>query len=171
MQKLSRKRLFSRIVGEYGHCSEVLYVTAKPHSSAADLRTGGHWFDPRLDQYSFPGLSDGLFSPILTVLSSCLENFVIFIKWLISHCNKIHSSLNAVRSFNNSYVGKQQVAWKEYRAEYWLKELQESTDRCNGHCNITEILLKMLNTCQSNQPVRNQRSYRGFIYSGNEPVK
>ena len=32
---------------------------AEPHSSVgsvADLRTGGHWFDPRLDQYSFRGL-------------------------------------------------------------------------------------------------------------------
>ena len=32
---------------------------AKPHSSAgsaADLRTGGHWFDPQLGQYSFGGL-------------------------------------------------------------------------------------------------------------------
>ena len=31
----------------------------EPHSSAgsiADLRTGGHWFDPRLGQYSFRGL-------------------------------------------------------------------------------------------------------------------
>ena len=32
---------------------------AEPHSSVcnfADLRTGGHWFNPRLDQYSFQGL-------------------------------------------------------------------------------------------------------------------
>ena len=32
---------------------------AEPHSSVsgvADLRTGGRWFDPRLDQYSFRGL-------------------------------------------------------------------------------------------------------------------
>ena len=35
-----------------------IYV-AEPHSSVssvADMRTGGHWFDPRLDQYSFRGL-------------------------------------------------------------------------------------------------------------------
>ena len=42
------------------------------------------------------------------------------------------------------------MAWKEYCAENWLKELQESMDRCSGHCDITGILLKMaLNTIQS----------------------
>ena len=40
-----------------------------------------------------------------------------------SHSNRIHSSLIAVRCFDNGYVGKQPVVWKEYRAEYWLKEL------------------------------------------------
>ena len=42
------------------------------------------------------------------------------------------SSLTAVRCFDNGYVGKQPVARKEYCAEYWLKELQESMDRCTG---------------------------------------
>ena len=66
-----------------------------------------------------------------------------------SRCDRIHSSLTAVRCFNNSYVGKQPVAWREYYAEYLLKELQEKTDRCTGHCNITEILLETaLNTVQ-----------------------
>ena len=47
-------------------------------------------------------------------------------------------------------MGKQQVAWKEYHAEYWLNELLESIDRCTGRSDITEILLKMdLNTLQS----------------------
>ena len=42
------------------------------------------------------------------------------------------------------------VAWKEYGVEYWLKEHWESMVRCTGHCNITEILLKMvLNSIQS----------------------
>ena len=50
---------------------------------------------------------------------------------------------------DNCYVGKQPVAWKEYCEEYWLKE-PESIDRCTGHHDITEILLKMaLNTIQS----------------------
>ena len=55
--------------------------------------------------------------------------------------------------FYNGYVGKQAVAWKEYCAEYWLKDLQESNmDRCTGHCDITEILLKMaLKAIQYNQ--------------------
>ena len=65
------------------------------------------------------------------------------------HCDRIHSSLTAVRCFDNSFVGKQPVAWKEYCAKYWLKELQESMDRCTGHCDVTEILLKTaLNTIQ-----------------------
>ena len=69
---------------------------------------------------------------------------------MISHCNRIHSSLTAVRCFDNGYVGKQPVAWKEYYVEYWLKEPQESMDSCTGHHDIIEILLKMvLNTKQS----------------------
>ena len=49
-----------------------------------------------------------------------------------------------------SHVGKQLVAWKEYCAEYWSKELQESMDSCTVCRDITEILLKMaLNTIQS----------------------
>ena len=50
--------------------------------------------------------------------------------------------VTAVHCFDNGYVGKQPVAWKEYRAEYWLKELQESMDRCTGSLDVIEILLK-----------------------------
>ena len=60
-----------------------------------------------------------------------------------SHCDKIHFSLTTVHCFDNGYVGKKQVAWEEYCAEYWLKELEESMDRCTGHHDITEIQLKM----------------------------
>ena len=67
-----------------------------------------------------------------------------------SHCDRIHFSLTAVRCFDSGYVGKQRVALKEDCAEYWLKELQESIDRCTGCCDITEILLKTVsNTVQS----------------------
>ena len=46
-------------------------------------------------------------------------------------------------------MGKQPVAWREYCAEHWLKELQESMDMCTGHLDITEVLLKTaLNTIQ-----------------------
>ena len=64
----------------------------EPHSpvgSVADLRTGGRWFDPRLGQYSFRGL-------------------------MIVIATGFFFSLTAVRCFDNGYVGKQQVAWKEY---------------------------------------------------------
>ena len=72
-----------------------------------------------------------------------------------SHCNRIHSSLTAVHCFDNGYVGKQQVVWKEYCVEYWLKELQETMDKCTGHRDITEILLKTaLNTIQYIQSKR-----------------
>ena len=70
-----------------------------------------------------------------------------------SHCHRIHSSLTAVHCFDVDYVGKEPVAWKEYYAEYLLKERQESIDRCTGLRDITGILLKMaLNTIQSVNP-------------------
>ena len=58
----------------------------------------------------------------------------------------IQPSHTVVHFFNDGYryVGEQEVAWKEYCAEYWLKELQERMDRCIGLCNITEIMLKMV---------------------------
>ena len=99
---------------------------AEPHSSVgsvADLRTGGRWFHPRLGQYSFRGLI------IVTA-----TGFIPL------------SPLSVV----STTTGKQQVACKEYCAEYWLKELQESMDKCNGHRDMTEIRLKKaLNTIQS----------------------
>ena len=54
-----------------------------------------------------------------------------------SHYERIHSSPIDVHCFDDGYVGKQPVAWKEYCAEYWLKELQESMDRCAGRRDIT----------------------------------
>ena len=106
-------------------------ITAEPYSSVgsvADLRTGGRWFDPRLGQYSFRGL------------------IIVIRKGFIPL-----SLLSVVSPMVN-----QPVAWKEYCAEYWLKELQESTDMCTGRRDITEILLKTaLNTIQSiNQRLR-----------------
>ena len=70
---------------------------ANPNSSVGIVADSriGRWFDPRLDD---------------------------------CHCDMIHSSLTAVRFFFfflTMVVGKQQLAWKEYYAEYWLKELQE----------------------------------------------
>ena len=92
----------------------------RPNSSvgsAQDLKTGSHWFDLGLGQNFFKRNDD-------------------------SHCDRIYCSLTAVHCFPKGYIGKQPVAWKEYCAEYWLKILQESMDRCTGRCNINEILLK-----------------------------
>ena len=53
--------------------------------------------------------------------------------------DKIHMLLTAVHCFDNSYVGKQLVTWKEY-----------CMDRCTGHCEVTEIMFKMaLNSMRS----------------------
>ena len=58
-----------------------------------------------------------------------------------SNCDRIHSSLTAIRCFDNGYVGKQPVA---------RKKVEESMDRSTGCRDITEILLKtVLNTIQS----------------------
>ena len=87
-----------------------------------DLRTGSCWFNPQLGQYSFQGL-------LIVIATGFIP---------LTDC------------FNNGYVGKQPVAWKEYCVEYRLKEPQESMDKCTGHRDIALILLKTaLNTIQS----------------------
>ena len=100
---------------------------AESHSSVgsvADLRTGGRWFDP-LGQYSFRGLMIVIATGFIPL--SPLSVVSTMAKWESSQC------LGA-----------------EYSVEYWLKELQESMDRCTGLRDITEILLKTaLNTIQS----------------------
>ena len=58
-----------------------------------------------------------------------------------SHRNRIHSPPPppaAVYCFDNGYVGKQAVAWKEYCAENRLKR----TLGKHGRRDITEILFK-----------------------------
>ena len=57
--------------------------------------------------------------------------------------------LSAVRSFDNGYVGKQPLAWKEYYAEHFLKELQKSMNRCTGRRDIRDTVETALNTIQS----------------------
>ena len=92
-------------------------ILAEPLSSVgrvADLRTGGGWSDPRFGQYFFRGL--------MIVIAT---GFIFL------------SPLSIV-----STMGKQPVAWKEYCAEYCLKKLQDSMNRCTGRRDITEILLK-----------------------------
>ena len=90
-----------------------------------------------------------------------------FLKVDDNHCKWIHSSLTVVCCFNNGYVGKQQVVWKEYCAAYWLKKLQKSMDKCSGHHAITEMLLKTaLNTIQSiNQPLASVSVSFGLLQS------
>ena len=81
-----------------------------------------------------------------------------------SQCDSIHTSLTSVRCFNNGYVGKQPVAWKEYCAEHWLNELQESMGRCTSRRDLTEILLKtVLNTIQSNNQPNKTFCSRFFL--------
>ena len=82
----------------------LLEIEAEPLSSVgsvADLRTGGRWFDPRARPIFFPRID-------------------------YSHCDRIHSSLIAVRYFDDGFVGKQPISWKVCCEEYWLKELQKA---------------------------------------------
>ena len=72
-----------------------------------------------------------------------------------------HFSFTAVHCFGDGFVGKQPVAWKEYFAEYRLKELKESMDRYTGCQDITEILLKTaLNNLKS---INHNRTDTGFL--------
>ena len=82
-----------------------------------DWRTGGRWFEPLTWPIFFPRIDD-------------------------IHCNRIQSTLTTVHCFYDGYVGKQPVAWKEYCAECWLKEPQESMDRCTGNPCMTENGIK-----------------------------
>ena len=105
-------------------------IAAKPHGSvgsAANLRTGGRWFDPRFGQYTFRGL-------MIVIASGFTPLAPLFIV--------------------STMVMWESSQWLGKNIEYWLKELQESMDRCTGHCYISEILLKTaLNTIQAvNQP-------------------
>ena len=62
-------------------CKKSELYGVEPHSSVvsiADLRTGGHIFDPRFGQYSFPGLMivivTGFISlSLLSILSTILK--------------------------------------------------------------------------------------------------
>ena len=82
------------IEGKWCLLSPVIRSPAEPHTSVgsiADLKIGGHWFDPQLG-HSFPGL-------MIVITTGFIP-------------------LTAVHCFDNGYVGKQPAAWKEYCAEY-----------------------------------------------------
>ena len=73
-----------------------LYLMPNPHSSvgrAQNLRTGSRWVDPHSQSIFFPRTDE-------------------------NHCDRIHSFLTAVHCFENGYVGKQPLAWKENCAQY-----------------------------------------------------
>ena len=88
------------------------------------------WFNPRARPVFFPRIDD-------------------------SHCNIVQFSFTAVHCFDNGYVGKQPLTWKEYCAEYWLKEVKGGMNRCTGDHDIIEILLKMaFHTIQSSTKLK-----------------
>ena len=101
-------------------------LTAEPDSavsSVAALRTRVHWSDLWLGQYFTRGLMI-----VIAIGFIPLSQLSVF--------------------FDNDYMRKQPVAWKEY-----LCGVLVSMGRCTGHRSITEILLKMaLNTAQSINP-------------------
>ena len=65
---------------------------------------------------------DGIHSSLSLVQSPAQPLF--FLRNDNSHCNRIHSTVAAVLCFDNSYVGKQPVAWREYCGEYCLTLLK-----------------------------------------------
>ena len=105
--------------------------SAKHHRSVgrvADLRAGGLWFDPRLGQYSFQGLmiviATGFIplSPLSVVIATGFIplsplSVVIATGFIpLSPLSVVIATgfipLTTVRCFDNDYVGKQPVAWK-----------------------------------------------------------
>ena len=58
------------------------------------------------------------------VSSSIPGSANIFNKYWWCHCDRIHSSLTAVHCFENGYVIKQPVAWRDYCMEHWLTHYQ-----------------------------------------------
>ena len=101
-------------------------------------RYGSHCIDDNTDQKFWRSL---VRSPARPIFFPRIDD---------NHCDRIHSSLTAVRCFDNGYVEKQPVAWKEYCVEHWLKELQGSMDRCTNRRVISKIPLKTaLDTIQS----------------------
>ena len=53
------------------------------------------------------------------------------------------------------FCGKAVRGLDKILCEYWLKELQESMNGCNGHCELTETMLKMaLNMIGLNQSLQ-----------------
>ena len=61
----------------------------------------------------------------------------------------------------DGHVGKQLVAGKEYCTKHWLKKMRKIMDRCIGHGNVTEIMLKKaLNTIQ---PIGSNQNFFGWI--------
>ena len=96
---LKGSELCGKVISIYFHISRWFHFE-KPSpcgwvSRVQDLRTAGSWFDPWAWQPIFFGRID------------------------FSHCDSILSSLTIVFCFCNGYVGKKQVDWKEYCAEYW----------------------------------------------------
>ena len=71
--------------------------------SIEDLRIGGCWFE----------------SPARSILFLRIDD---------SHCDSIYSPLMAVHCFNDGYMGKQPVAWKEY----WCGALVKRTEGKHG---------------------------------------
>ena len=123
----------------------------------------------------FPGVLFSFISNRHNTLSKPVKNMITLVRSPAlpsffpriddGHCDRVHSSLTTVRCFDNRYVGKQPVAWKEYcaRYTYWLKEVQNSNDICTGLRNLTEILFKTAsNTIQSinqSKPVKRRPTH------------
>ena len=78
-----------------------------------------------------------------------MRSMVWSLAWLIffpriddSHFDRIHSSFTTVHCFNNSYLGRQPVAWKEYSRDYkWWKRTAEKLGQVHWplQCNWLKV--------------------------------
>ena len=103
--------------------------TAKPHSSVssnADLRTGGCWFNPRLDQYSLWGL-------MIVIVTGFIPLSLLSVVWVM------------VMLESSQWLGKNIVrrAWiGALAATVWLKYCRKwHWTPCNQSINLQEILI------------------------------
>ena len=144
-----RKKTATHLYIYFAIHTKLVFLLPSPRSSVSSvehLRTGVRRLEPPALPIFFPRIDD-------------------------SHCDGIHLSLTAVHWFDDGYVGKQPVACKEYCAEYWLRELQESTDRCTGRRVITETTSKTASNDIGYNPSINKFSSFTDMYITDENVE
>ena len=109
-------------------CRLILLVTPHKMNSCSLVTGQGLRFNPFPNRPLSLRVCIGSRAPYLSWQRCGLENSrslvrfparpIFFQRTDDSHCDKIHSSLTAVRCLDNGHVVKQPVAWGEYCGEY-----------------------------------------------------